>query len=196
MFTGIVEETGFIKGFNRLRGVYRLRVGTAKDLAALKNGGSLSINGVCLTLVGMEKKELLFDVMPETFEKTSFRYLRYNDAVNIERALKFDGTIDGHFVSGHIDSAQKIKALRKGYNPYLDVSIAKNDIAYIVKKGSIAIDGISLTIGEIYPGKIRIFLIPYTLLNTNLKYKKAGSWVNVEYDMLGKYVRNKAFLFA
>ena len=191
MFTGIVEGTGFVKGLSRKKDAYRLKVLTGKELSPLKKGDSLAISGSCLTLVDIKKNFLFFDIIEETFRKTSFKYLRYNDIVNIERALQWKSRIDGHFVSGHIDTVQRIKAIKKYHRPYIDISTGKNDKIYIVEKCSIAIDGISLTIGVRYESKIRIYIIPHTLLHTNLKYKKTGDRVNIEFDMLGKYLRSK-----
>jgi len=196
MFTGIVENTGFARGLSSKKDVYKLKVLITKRLDSLKEGSSLSINGACLTLVSAERDFLTFDVMRETFAKTSLRFLRYNEIVNIERALLWKSRIDGHFVSGHVDSVQRIKAIRKSHFPYIDIPIEKGYKKYVVQKGSIAIDGISLTVGEVYNEKIRLHIIPYTLLHTNLKHKKAGDRVNIEFDILAKYVENKTPSFA
>jgi len=188
MFTGIIEQTGIIKNLSKKKDVYRLAVYVKKDLDSIGTGDSISINGACLTVVDVRKNHIIFDIMGETFLNTSFCHLRNNDVVNIERALKWEGRLDGHFVLGHIDRVQRIKSIEKHTHPYIDVTIAPDDKIYLVKKGSIAIDGVSLTIGEVYKDRIRAHIIPYTLKKTNLKYKKKGDPVNVEFDILGKYI--------
>ncbi len=190
MFTGIIEQTGIIKNLSKKKDVYRLDIYIKKDLDSIETGDSVSINGVCLTAVDVRKNHLIFDIMGETFLNTSFCHLRNNDVVNIERALKWEGRLDGHFVLGHIDRVQRIKSIEEHAHPYIDVTIASDDKIYIVKKGSIAIDGVSLTIGEVYKDRIRAYIIPYTLKKTNLKYKKKGDPVNIEFDILGKYIHN------
>ena len=190
MFTGIIEQTGIIKNLSKKKDVYRSAIYIKKDLDSIVTGDSVSINGVCLTAVDVRKNHIIFDIMRETFLDTSFCHLRNNDVVNIERSLEWESRIDGHFVLGHVDRVQRIKAIEKHTHPYIDVTIAPDDKIYIVKKGSIAIDGISLTIGEVYKDRIRVYVIPYTLKKTNLKYKKKGDPVNIEFDILGKYIHN------
>ena len=187
MFSGIIEETGFFKGLSRAKDAYRLKIATKKSPGPVKKGDSLSINGACLTLAGITSNLLLFDVTGETFARTSVRHLRHNAVCNIERALQWKSRIDGHFVSGHIDGVRTIKNISRRGGFEMDISIDKNDSARIVEKGSIAIDGISLTISGVYDDRIRLNIIPFTLLNTNLQYKKIGDKVNVEFDILGKY---------
>ncbi|MCQ9206751.1 MAG: riboflavin synthase [Omnitrophica bacterium] len=187
MFSGIVEETGFFKGLSRAKDAYRLKIATKKSFGPVKKGDSVSINGACLTLVGITNDLLLFDVTGETFAGTSLRYLRHNAVCNVERALQWKSRIDGHFVSGHVDGVRTIKNIRRRGGFEMDMSTGKEDSARVVKKGSIAIDGISLTISNVYDDRIRLSIIPFTLLNTNLRYKKIGDKVNVEFDILGKY---------
>ena len=168
-----------------------MTVYTKKDLDSIRTGDSVSIDGVCLTVVDIRENHLIFDIMAETFRNTSFCHLRNKDVVNIERSLEAASRIDGHFVLGHVDTVQRIKSIEKHIHPYIDVTIASDDKIYIVKKGSIAIDGISLTIGALYKDRIRVYIIPYTLKATNLRYKKKGDPVNIEFDILGKYIHNK-----
>lgn len=190
MFTGIVENTGRIKNLSRKVDTYRLEVLAEQKLNSVKIGDSVSVNGTCLSVVGTSGKTISFDIMAETFKKTSFPRLKNNNIVNLERSLELNSRLDGHFVSGHVDSVQKIKEIRKHKKPYIDIAIAKDDRIYVVKKGSVAIDGISLTIGEICSDKIRVYIIPHTLQNTNLRFKKKGDAVNIEFDVLGKYALN------
>jgi riboflavin synthase len=191
VFTGIVNRTGIVKGISRKRDTHRLEISTKPRTDSVKEGDSLAINGTCLTLVDMKGNTLLFDIMQETFAKTSFTHLKRNDVVNVERSLGWKARVEGHFVLGHIDSVQKIKAIKKAPRPYMDVSVAKDDRMYVVRKGSVAIDGISMTVGDVFTDAIRVYIIPYTLENTNLKYKKRGGWVNIEFDILGKYIKNR-----
>jgi len=190
VFTGLVENTGRIKNLSRKVDTYRLEVLTEQKLNSVKIGDSISVNGTCLSVVVTSGKTLSFDIMAETFKKTSFAGLKNNDIVNLERSLELNSRLDGHFVTGHVDSVQEIKEIKKHKKPYIDIAIAKNDKMHVVKKGSVAIDGVSLTIGEIYDGKIRVYIIPHTLQNTNLRFKKKGDAVNLEFDVLGKYVLN------
>ena len=187
MFTGIVEGTGTIKRVLPMKDMHRLDVLVSCKLEGLKIGDSVSVSGVCLTVVEIEKTRLSFDVMNETISKTSLRYARPNAVVNIERALKMGSRLDGHFVLGHIDAVSRIERLRKESSPYLDLMLSPEDTEFVVSKGSIAIDGISLTVGEVSKNTFKVHLIPYTLVNTNLKFKRALDVVNVEFDVLGKY---------
>lgn len=193
MFTGIIKEVGSIKGLSEKKGVYRLVVFFEKNPDPVKQGQSIAVNGVCLTAVDINKNNIAFDIMEETFNKTALRYLKKESAVNIERALRWEDRLDGHFVLGHIDGCRKLKSIKKETPSYLDLAINPDDRVYIAEKGSIALDGISLTVGGVYGDKIRIYMIPYTINNTNLKYKKPGDWINVEFDILGKYTANGSF---
>ena len=190
MFTGIIDETGIIKDISRKGDTHRLSVCLPKKPDTVKIGDSISVNGACLSVVGIEKNHLLFDITEETFRNTSLRHMKTDDTVNIERSLGWKARLEGHFVLGHIDGARKIRSIKKGAYPHADITILPGDKIYVVKKGSIAIDGISLTVGALYESAIRVFLIPLTLRNTTLKYKKAGDEMNVEFDILGKYVRS------
>ena len=190
MFTGIIEKTGIIKELSRIRDTHRLSVYIEEDFNSVKKGDNLAINGACLTVTDIRKNLLLFDVMDETFKNTSFPHLKNNDVVNLERALRREGRLEGHFVLGHVDGKQKILSIEKHAHPYIDVSVSTNDKKYVVRKGSITIDGISLTIGDVYTDRVRVYLIPYTLGHTSLRHKNAGDWINVEFDILGKYMKN------
>jgi len=192
MFTGLIEQTAVIAYISKRRNAHRLTVKTEKDPHPVKAGDSISVSGACLTVVGIKKNFLTFDVVDETFKATSLGSLKKNDFVNIEKSLEQKSRIDGHFVLGHVDTVRKIKSIEKNKNPYMDISIAPSEGIYVVKKGSIAVDGISLTVGNIYDEVIRLYIIPYTLRNTNLKYKKKDEAVNLEFDILGKYAERMA----
>ena len=192
MFTGIIEKTGHVKKVKKEKDTHRLVISVRDISESAKIGDSISVNGACLTLVARKNNLFSFDITEETFKGTTLRFLKVNDIVNVEQALKATSRLEGHFVLGHIDSAEKLKAIKKGTHPYIDVTISSDDKKYVVEKGSIAIDGISLTVGRIYNDRIRIFLIPHTYQNTNIAHKKSGDWVNVEFDVLGKYVLKNA----
>ena len=194
MFSGIVEETGLFKGFSRVKDAYRLKVATKKPLGTAKKGDSIAINGACLTLVGATNNLLFFDVTGETFTRTSLRYLRHSTVCNIERALQWKSRIDGHFVSGHIDGVRTIKNIKRRGGFEMDLSIGKDDSSRVVEKGSIAIDGISLTINYVYDNRIRVSIIPFTLLNTNLRYKKTGDKSSAE-KILHLFIFSRNFIF-
>ncbi len=191
MFTGIIEQTAVIKSIAGRGGARRLGVYFAKNPEAVKIGDSISINGVCLTITGVEKKYLSFDITEETFKNTTFRRAKINDVVNVERSRAWNDRVEGHFVLGHVDGSRKIKSMIMGHSPYMDLAILPADRLYLAKKGSIAVDGISLTVGSIDESAVRVFLIPLTIRATNLKYKKTGDEVNIEFDILAKYTHNR-----
>lgn len=194
MFTGIIEQTGIVESLYKKSDIYCLSVcirKTGQNPELLREGDSVAVNGACLTVVGIKKKCILFDVMEETFNNTAFRQIKKEEPVNLERALKREGRLEGHFVLGHVDGARKISSIGKESNPYLEIELHPADSAYVIEKGSVAIDGISLTIARKKGNKVQMRIIPHTLANTNLKHKKAGGLVNVEFDILGKYILNK-----
>ena len=189
MFTGLIETTGQVEKISRKKGIFRLIVSSKHSLNSVKKGDSISINGVCLTLVNVNKKHLEFDIMESTYKNTSFIKIKVNDVVNVERALRWESRLDGHFVLGHVDGIQKIMCLKRDEHPYMEISISPDEKKYVIEKGSITIDGISLTLSAIYENIVRIHLIPHTLKNTNLSSKRKSDYVNVEYDILGKYIQ-------
>ena len=188
MFTGIIEQTGSIVSLSKVRDRYSLCIAIPAMTQTFKEGDSISINGVCLTIVAVKNNQLRFDVSAQTYSTTTFCKAKAHDSVNIERSLLVQARLQGHFVLGHVDGIRKIISLKKGNQPKIVIATTPHDRDRIVEKGSIALDGISLTIGEIGTDAITVYLIPHTLKNSNLKGKKAGDWVNVEFDILGKYV--------
>jgi len=190
MFTGIIEKTGLVKKVNKAKSTHRLVISVRGILENTKIGDSIAINGICLTLVERKNNLLSFDVMGETFKGTTFHFLKVNDIVNVEQALKASLRLEGHFVLGHTDCIGKLKSIKKGSHPYIDVTISSDDKKYVVEKGSIAIDGISLTVARVYKDRVRMFLIPHTYENTSILHKKTEDPVNVEFDVLGKYALN------
>ena len=190
MFTGIIEEISKIIYLRKQRG---LTVDTEIVYKNSSLGDSISVNGACLTITGIKNKALTFDTMQETLSKTNLKYLKTGDFVNLERSLKPESRLGGHFVYGHIDGIRRIVELspKGSKESYIDIQLEIGDRKYLVEKGSVAIEGISLTIGKIFSDKLRVYLIPHTLENTTLKYEKKGNYVNVEFDILGKYILNK-----
>lgn len=189
MFTGIIEEIGKIKEKRCKENGYKIKIEGEKIFDDLKNGDSISVNGVCLTVEEIYGKTFSVSISPQTIKETNLGNIKIGDYVNLERALKIGDRIGGHFLTGHIDFKTKIYSLNKIGNFFvLKIKIPDEYKTYIVKRGSIAIDGISLTIAEKKENEIKIFLIPYTIENTNLKYKKSGDYVNVEIDIFTKYL--------
>jgi riboflavin synthase len=189
MFTGIVEETGRITDFTRGAAAWSLQVAARVVLENLALGDSIAVNGCCLTVARFDETHLWFDVLEETRRLTNFQTLGAGAAVNLERSLRFDGKVGGHFVSGHIDGVGKIDVFEQRGNDYfLTVHAPAGSGRYLIHKGSIAIDGISLTVAETEGDRLSVWLIPTTLAVTNLSSKKLGDAVNLEFDLLGKYV--------
>ncbi|MBN1354569.1 MAG: riboflavin synthase [Candidatus Omnitrophica bacterium] len=191
MFTGIIEKTADIRELKRGKKTYRLVISVKGDMEAPNIGDSVAVSGVCLTVISAERNNMQFDIIEETFKNTLFSHLKKNDVVNVERALKWQSRLEGHFVLGHVDTVQKIGAIKKHNRPYIDIIMDPKYEKYIVEKGSVAIDGISLTVNDARKDGFRAYLIPHTMLNTSLRHKNTGSFVNIEFDILGKYVADK-----
>jgi len=189
MFTGIVEETGRVVAFSSRAEAWELTVAaeTVRQDAAL--GDSIAINGCCLTIARQSPGSLHFDVLEETRRLTNFTAFRAGSPVNLERSLRFGGKVGGHFVTGHIDATGEIIVFEpRGKDHYLRIRVPANCGRYIVHKGSIAIDGISLTIAEVAGDEFAVWLIPHTMQATNLHSRRLGDAVNLEFDLLGKHV--------
>jgi riboflavin synthase len=189
MFTGIVEETGRVVTFQRGAAAWSLRVAARVVVADVAVGDSIAVNGCCLTVVAHEAGVLAFDLLEETVRLTSFSGLGPGAPVNLERSLAAQGRLGGHFVSGHIDALGRVEVFEaRGADHYLKVRGPAGGGRYLIHKGSIAIDGISLTVAEVDGDAFAVWLIPHTLAVTNLHAKRAGDGVNLEFDLLGKYV--------
>ena len=185
MFTGIVEEVGRLKSFDG----GRIEISCAKVLADVHVGDSINTSGICLTVVDFGADFFAADVMPETFRRTSLNELKRGGAVNLERALQVGGRFGGHIVSGHIDGVGKILNIRpEGNALVVDVAAENFLLRQIAPKGSVALDGISLTFVDAGNEKISVSMIPHTRSVTNFKSKRVGSFVNIETDVLAKYV--------
>ena len=189
MFTGIIEDKGKVLRVEFRGQAKRLTIGLPVHLTELQLGDSINVNGVCLTVVERSGQGVTLDLSEETIKKTALGELKGEDPVNLERALKLTDRLGGHIVTGHIDGVGVILEKKKERDfVNLKIRIPKNILKYVVSKGSIAIDGISLTVNELIGEDVQITLIPYTLEKTNLMEKKTGDRVNVEADILGKYV--------
>jgi riboflavin synthase len=190
MFTGIVEERGEVARLvEHARGVrFDVRASFAQP-GAVALGDSIAINGCCLTVTEIHDGALEFDLLAETRRVTNLSALQPGAVVNLERSLRFDGRVGGHFVSGHIDTTGEVVVLEpRGGDVYLRVRVPPEFLRYLVAKGSIAIDGISLTVAEVHADGFAVWLIPHTLTVTTLGVRRAGDRVNLEFDLLAKYV--------
>ena len=193
MFTGIIEETGAVESIHPGDESVRLTISLRKTGSGLRVGDSLSVNGCCLTVVEIHSKgrerAVQFDLLKETWNLTNLKDCRAGSVVNLERSLEAGGRLGGHFVTGHIDGTGKILTWeQKGEDYQLQVSAPDSVMRYIVHKGSIAVDGISLTVASVEKSCFMIWIIPHTLNQTALKERAVGDAVNLETDMLGKYV--------
>ena len=194
MFTGIVEGVGRVVSFEEKKAAWLLKLQAPEFIAeTLSDGDSLACNGCCLTLIGRDANELSFELLEETIRLTSFEGVKAGTKINLERPLAANARLGGHFVSGHIDVRSKVEVFeQKGKNFYLKVAVPKEFSKYVVYKGSVAIDGISLTIAEANADSLAVWLIPHTFEVTNLSDCEAGKYVNLEFDLLAKYVEKIA----
>jgi riboflavin synthase len=185
MFTGIIEELGTVE-----RSGARLKVGCSRVLQDSKEGSSIAVNGVCLTAVSLDARSFSADLAPETLRRSNLGDLREGSRVNLERPLLLTDRLNGHIVQGHVDGAGELVAIEElgDNNWWLRVRIPPELDRYLVYKGSIAIDGISLTIAELREGILSVTVIPHTYMNTNLGSRKPGERLNLECDMLAKHV--------
>jgi riboflavin synthase len=189
MFTGIIEEMGVVQGFHRDKKSGRLTVLAKTVLEELALGDSITVNGVCLTVIDRTDGDFTADVSSETLAVTNLGSLNVGDAVNLERAVRVNSRLGGHLVSGHIDGIGRIRDRRQEDEAlFLTIEIPKELSRYCVKKGSIAVDGISLTINQVTDKDIQVAIIPHTAKATTLGLKGVGSGVNLECDLIGKYL--------
>ena len=189
MFTGIIEETGNVIAFSAKANAWELTIGARAALNDLALGDSIAVNGCCLTAARFDAASIGFDVLEETRRLTNFQALQAGAAVNLERSLRFGGKIGGHFVTGHIDAVGRVELFEpRGKDYFLRVAIPPAFGRYVVHKGSIAIDGISLTIAEVTKTGFAVWIIPHTRSVTNLAQKQVNDPVNLEFDLLGKHV--------
>lgn len=189
MFTGIIEEIGTVKSVEKGRTSSRLKLKGRKIFEDMNMGDSIAVNGVCLTVCSFGTDWFEADVMHETLNRTALGGLTIGSEVNMERAMKADGRFGGHIVSGHIDGVGTIRSQKNdGIAVWVNIETNASVMKYIVEKGSIAIDGISLTVARVHENGFEVSLIPHTGENTTLLKKSAGDKVNLENDIIGKYV--------
>lgn len=189
MFTGIIEEIGTVRRLQHSTRSCQLTVAATVVLQNTKIGDSIAVNGVCLTVTDLQADAFTADVMPETLRRSSLGVLRNGSPVNLERAMAANGRFGGHIVSGHIDGTGQIASkVPEGNAQIVTISAAPSLLRYIVEKGSIAIDGISLTVAKVTNNSFSVSLIPHTGTCTTLLSKRAGEPVNLETDVIGKYV--------
>jgi riboflavin synthase len=194
MFTGIIEEAGIVHSIEQSASSIQLTIRANVCGQGLRIGDSLAVNGCCLTVVEIRgrpgSKKVRFDLLAETWNRTNFREMKTGSLVNLERSLRTDGRLDGHFVAGHIDGTGIIRRWEaKGGDWVLDIAAPPEVMDLVIFKGSIAVDGISLTVAAVIPGGLRIWIIPHTFEVTALRERKVGDAVNLESDLIGKYVR-------
>lgn len=192
MFTGIIEGLGKIVKFDTTtnsRSAAKMHIDLGRISKGLKVGDSVAINGVCLTAIKISKGITEFEMIGETIKKTNLGSLQRGDKVNIERSLKVGQRLEGHFVLGHVDGVGIISKIEKQSNQIqLWIKIPQELSKYVIKKGSVTVDGISLTVVDVLKNQFSVSLIPHTVKITNLSYKKIGDKVNIETDILGKYI--------
>ena len=189
MFTGIVEGLGKIKRLTMKGADAVLEIESGISLADVNIGDSIAVNGACLTVTAKTEKTFVADVSAESLSKTTLQHLKSGEKVNLEKSLRVGGFVGGHFVLGHVDGTARILSrTQKSGSLILAVEMDEKLARYIVEKGSVAIDGVSLTVNKLEKGRFYVNMIPHTAAVTALEARKEGDWVNIETDVLGKYV--------
>jgi len=189
MFTGIINHTGLFKGYRR--GKQEITIEAPSIISQIEIGESLAVNGVCLSLIKKENKALFFNLSQETIQKTNLGSLKQGEMLNLEQPLTLSSPLSGHLITGHVDARGKVLLIsQKRPGKRLKISFPPELRPYFIPEGSVALNGVSLTIARLYPSSFDVELIPITLENSNLGNLKAGDAVNVECDMIGKYVYN------
>ena len=193
MFTGIIQETGTIQSVTVHDNGISCTIETKPDfLSSVELGESISVNGVCSTVTELSINSFCVDYLPETCNKTSFSDSCKDMVVNLEKSLTLSTKLSGHMVSGHIDETCQIMAIHETH-PFWEFEFKYNqkNAAYLIEKGSVCLDGISLTVNKLTQSTFSCFIIPHTIEATNLKHKQKDDWINIEYDMIGKYILRK-----
>jgi riboflavin synthase, alpha subunit len=189
MFTGLIEETGILRSFEVSSGARRLRVRAPRLARETRCGDSVAVNGCCLTVTARSDEELWFDLLEETVSRTNLSQLEIDQAVNLERALAAGAPMGGHFVQGHVDCTAQITSYQEIDGDHrLEIALPSEQARYVAEKGSITVDGISLTVAEIKENSFVVWIVPHTRKATNLKEAQPGTLVNLEFDLLAKYV--------
>ena len=189
MFTGLIEEVGTLIAMNTSESGSQLKLAAPRVAKTMRRGDSLAVNGCCLTLSSHRGEELVFDLLDETIARTNLKNLTPKQAVNLERAVAGTERFGGHFVQGHIDCVSSVIAYQKsGADFRLEIELPDAFAHYVARKGSIAVDGISLTVADVLPTSFVTWIIPYTKTHTNLDRVRSGDPMNLEFDILAKYV--------
>ena len=189
MFTGLIEEIGSVLWIRATERGTQLEI-AAPDIAKyIRTGDSVAVNGCCLTITAHRAEQVTFDLLEETLDRTNLKSLRRESSVNLERAIPADGRLGGHFVQGHIDCATRVIAFDQAGGDYrLEIELPPQFSHYVAFKGSIAVNGISFTVAEILPESFAVWVVPHTRRNTNLQSTGPGDLVNIEFDILAKYI--------
>lgn len=189
MFTGLIEEVGKVLWIRATDRGTELEISATRLAESARTGDSISINGCCLTVTAHRQGQITFDLLQETLDRTNLKNLRRESAVNLERAVRADTRMGGHFVQGHVDCPARVTAFHETGKDYrLEIELPGAFSQYVAVKGSIAVNGISLTVAEVLPNSFVVWIIPHTRRVTNLKELQAGELVNLEFDILAKYV--------
>jgi riboflavin synthase len=189
MFTGLIEEIGIVQKIDTIENGKRLKISASKIMDDVKVDDSIAVNGVCLTVVKLEQNSFWAEAVGETLKKTTINKLNQNTNVNLERAVRLSDRLGGHLVQGHVNGVGILKKInRLGENYYVEVQVPSHLAKYLIKEGSIAVDGISLTIAELKENLAGLSIIPHTWKNTNLRLKQISDEVNIEVDVIAKYV--------
>ena len=189
MFTGLIEDVGTIKALRLKDRAAVLTIGTALRTRELPLGASIAVNGACLTVVSKGKQAFTVDVSPETMQRTSVQHLDSGSLVNLERSMRLGDRLGGHLVTGHVDGLGTVRSrAAQGDFIFFSFNISKELASFLVTKGSVAVDGISLTVNECNQKGFSVAIVPFTLEHTNLRALRVGDKVNIETDLIGKYV--------
>ncbi len=189
MFTGLIQATGSVLWIRATDRGTQLQIAAPEVAEEARNGDSLAVNGCCLTVTGVRNDQITFDLLQETLERTNLKDLRRESIVNLERPLAADSRLAGHFVQGHVDCVAPILSFQQSAGDHrLEIELPPKFARYVVFKGSIAVNGISFTVAELRPKSFAVFVIPHTRRATNLFASQAGDCVNLEFDILAKYV--------
>jgi riboflavin synthase len=189
MFTGLIEEVGSVTALGASKNGYQLKIAAPRIAKKIQRGASLAVNGCCLTVSSRRGGALVFDLLDETIARTNLKHLRQKQPVNLERAVAASKRFGGHFVQGHIDCVSPVIAYQKsGADFRLEIELPEPFVHYVASKGSIAVNGVSLTVAEVLPNSFVTWIIPHTKTHTNLDRVQGGDLMNLEFDILAKYV--------
>ncbi|HEX8280056.1 MAG TPA: riboflavin synthase [Chthoniobacterales bacterium] len=197
MFTGLIEEVGTVLWIRATERGTQLQIAAPAISEDVQRGDSISVNGCCLTVKAQRGEQLTFDLLEETLDRTNLRTLRRDSRVNLERALSASARLGGHFVQGHIDCAVRVLAFEESGADYrLEIELPTDFAHYVAYKGSVAVNGISLTVAEVLPESFAVWVIPHTRRHTNFEGLEVGDQLNIEFDLLAKYVERMLARYA